>query len=484
MLKGNLIKIAIVDDDEDDYFIISDYIRSIEGANLHTEWLSDYASAIESIKAGAFNIYFIDYRLGNETGLNLLREAIALGCEEPIVLLTGKGNKSIDIQAMQGGATDYLVKSELNTEKLERCIRYSLERAGAMKELKEREYRYRNLFTGSKDAVLIMDPSLNIEEANDAASVLFGCSNKDIISSNLFSFIENEYRQKQILGYLEKGNTITDMQIDIHNSNHEIKPCLLSITFQKNPEKKWLVHGILHDITSLRRAEQANFQAQKLASNERLMRVIAHEIRNPLNNIALSVEHLEFMPGEGEMQKEMMGIIRRNCNRINQSITELLNLTRAGDLDFQKHMLQDIMNESISSVEDRIRLKGIKVKKKFEEVPFEISADKDKLKIAFSNILINAIEAMEEKQHEGELAVSMYGSPGTVAISIQDNGIGIAEENLPKLFDPFFTLKKNGIGLGLAASYSILQSHKANIQVESKLNKGTNFIINFNSNGF
>ena len=78
MLKGNLIKIALVDDDEDDYFIISDYIKSIEGANLRTEWLSDYTSAIESIKAGAFNIYFIDYRLGNETGLSLLREAIAL----------------------------------------------------------------------------------------------------------------------------------------------------------------------------------------------------------------------------------------------------------------------------------------------------------------------------------------------------------------------------------------------------------------------
>jgi len=484
MLKGNLIKIAFVDDDEDDYFIFSDYISSIEGANLRTEWLSDYASALESIKAGAFNIYFIDYRLGNETGLNLLREAIASGCEEPIVLLTGKGNRSIDIQAMQSGATDYLVKSELNTEKLERCIRYSLERAGAMKQLKEREYRYRNLFTGSKDAVLIMDNSLNIEEANDAASLLFGCSTKDIISSNLFDFIENEYRQKQILSYLAKGNAITDMQIDIRNSNHEIKPCLLSITFQKNPEKKLLVHGILHDITSLRRAEQANFQAQKLASNERLMRVIAHEIRNPLNNIALSVEHLEFMPEEDEIQKEMMGIIRRNCNRINQSITELLNLTRAGDMDFQRHMLHDIMNESIAIVEDRIRLKGIKVKTKFEEVPFEISADKDKLKIAFSNILINAIEAMEENEIEGELAVSLYGSPGTVAVSIQDNGIGISEENLPKLFDPFFTLKKNGIGLGLATTYSILQSHKANIQVESKVNKGTNFIINFNSNGF
>ncbi|TMI69895.1 MAG: response regulator [Bacteroidetes bacterium] len=157
MLKGNLIKIAIIDDDEDDFFIIADYIKSIQGANLNVEWLPDYPTAIDQIKARKYNIYFIDYRLGNETGLALLRDAISLGCEEPIVLLTGKGNRSIDIMAMQSGATDYLVKSELSTEKLERCIRYSLERATVLKELKTRENKYRNLFEGAKDAVVIAD---------------------------------------------------------------------------------------------------------------------------------------------------------------------------------------------------------------------------------------------------------------------------------------------------------------------------------------
>ena len=87
---------------------------------------------------------------------------MAMGCEEPIVLLTGKGNREIDIMAMQSGATDYLVKSELNTEKLERCIRYSLESAHVLKELKDRENKYRNLFEGSKDAVFIADARLNL----------------------------------------------------------------------------------------------------------------------------------------------------------------------------------------------------------------------------------------------------------------------------------------------------------------------------------
>ncbi len=479
MLKGNLIKIAIVDDDEDDYFIITSYIKNIPGANLQVDWISDYQSALEKIRAEAYQIYFIDYRLGNETGLTLLQEAMAFGCEEPIVLLTGKGNREIDIKAMQSGAIDYLVKSELTTEKLERCIRYSLERTSVMKAIKDRENKYRNLFESSKDAVFISDPKLNFAEVNQAASKLLGYSAPELVTRSLFEFIRNDRQKEFILDCLQKGQTITDMEMEIETRNEEAKPCLFSVSYQKDAENKWLVHGIIHDITNMKRAELANLQAQKLAANERLMRIIAHEIRNPLNNINLSVQHFDNISAEPEMKKELVGIIQRNCNRINQSITELLDLTRSGELEFKRHTLQEIMNESIDTVADRISLQNIKIEKQYEEGPLEISADKSKLKIAFSNILINAIEAMEK--NKGELAVTMHASPDTYTVSIKDNGIGISEENLPRLFEPFFTSKKNGMGLGLAACYSILQSHRASIQVESKVNKGTNFIINFNT---
>jgi two-component system, sporulation sensor kinase E len=483
MLKGNLIKIAIIDDDEDDFFIIADYIKSIEGANLQVGWLPDYASAIAQIKAKSYNIYFIDYRLGNETGLMLLRDAIASGCEEPIVLLTGKGNRSIDIMAMQSGATDYLVKSELSIEKLERCIRYSLERAAALKQLKVREMKYRNLFEGAKDAVVITDSSLKIMEANHAASVLCGYEQENIIGNNLCDYIKDNSQKTLIQQKVDRQSTITDMEIDILcGNNKELRPSLLSISFQKNQDNSWLLHCIIHDITNLKRAELANLQAQKLAANEKLMRVIAHEIRNPLNNISLSVEHLELSDEEAPMRKELMNIIRRNCGRINKSITELLDLTRTGELEFKKESLQEIMNESIAAVSDRIGLQNVKVEKVYQENPLEISADKSKLKIAFSNILINAIEAMNGNKDKGKLAVTLQASPDLLTVSIKDNGIGIAEENIPKLFEPFFTLKKNGIGLGLATSYSILQCHNASVHVESQVNKGTNFIINFTRN--
>src|SRR3990170_3807843 len=110
MLSGQQIRVVIIDDDEDDYFIIADYIQSIQKNKFSIDWCNNYQAAIEKIKARAYDIYFVDYRLGSRTGLELLQEIAGENMDDPIVLLTGKGNKDIDIKAMESGATDYLIK--------------------------------------------------------------------------------------------------------------------------------------------------------------------------------------------------------------------------------------------------------------------------------------------------------------------------------------------------------------------------------------
>jgi PAS domain S-box-containing protein len=477
MLKGNQIRIAVVDDDEDDFFIISDFIKEIEGANLVVEWINNYRTAIEKIRAGAYHIYFVDYRLGNENGLELLEEVAALDLDQPIVLLTGKGNKAIDIKAMQSGATDYLVKSDLNAEKLERCIRYSLDRAASLRELREREHKYRNLFNGSKEAVFISDQNLCFKECNQAATVLFGLPNEELLHRSLVEFLTAESQREMILDLLKREEEFSDLEIEIRSCHGETKLGLLSFSFQKNSDSHHWIHGIIHDVTNIKKAELANVQAQKLAANERLIRILAHEIRNPLNNITLAVDQLQTPGDDATKQKYLIEIVQRNSSRINKIITELLDLTRPLELKFEKHALQEILDESLSLATDRINLQKIRVQKNYPECPLEIQADKSKLIIAFTNLVINAVEAMEIDK--GELAVSISSLPNGYSVSIRDNGKGIPDEYLPKLFEPFFTSKKNGTGLGLAACYSIIESHKGTIQVESKLNSGSNFTVNF-----
>ena len=477
MQTGRQIKVAIIDDDEDDYFIIADYIFSIQKNKFSIDWCNTYQAAIEKIKSREYHIYFVDYRLGSRTGLELLQEVATENLDDPIVLLTGKGNKDIDVKAMESGATDYLIKSELNSEKLERCIRYSLDRAADLKELKTRENKYRNLFENSNDAIFIVNDQLMLKEANHAATLLFGLDGEKLLKYDLYCFIRDEVQKKKIKGLFENRNDINNLEVEIEKENGIVTPCLLSLSFIENHEGEQLVHGILHDITSMKKAEIANLHAQKLASNERLMRTLAHEIRNPLNNIGLSIDQFAMPEEDAEKRQNLVTIMQRNCVRINHIITELLDLTRPLELSFKQYSLQELLDESINLTADRINLQKVVVEKNYPNFPLHVKVNKSKLVIAFTNIIINAIEAMETGK--GKLCVTLAATDTYYTVSISDNGKGIPEEYLPKLFEPFFTLKKNGMGLGLAASFSIIQSHKAKIQVDSKLNKGTNFTINF-----
>ena len=126
-----------------------------------------------------YDIYFVDYLLGEKTGLQLLEEAISIGCEEPLILLTGIGNRDVDIQAMTIGAVDYLVKSEINTEKLERSIRYALERSAYIKALRVNERKFRNIFERSKDAVFLLGEGLVFRDVNNATCDLFKYSKEE-----------------------------------------------------------------------------------------------------------------------------------------------------------------------------------------------------------------------------------------------------------------------------------------------------------------
>lgn len=477
MLYSKTIKILIIDDDEDDYFIVSDFINDIEGAKFLIEWCSNGQEAIEQFKFGSYDLYFIDYRLGNKNGLDILKEAIKSNCDCPIILLTGKGNKEIDVEAMKSGATDYLIKSELSSEKLERCMRYSLDRAAYLRAVKESETKYRNLFSGSKDAVFIADKELFFKEVNLASCTLFNKQHIELQDQQLYDFIRSENQKEYIKKALSHDQDINDLEIEIENTGYERKTCTLSILQETTVGGRNMVHGIIHDITNIKKAEKVTLQTEKLAANERLVRILAHEIRNPLNNIQLSADHLDMIIENEPQQKAVLGIIQRNGLRINQLITELLNSTKTRDLVFQKYSLQEVVETGLSFAIDRINLHNVKLETILPETPFYILADKSRLAMGFSNLLINAIEAMNAGT--GELEVQVGEKSTVYFVSIKDNGKGIPADQMSKLFEPFFTMKKNGMGLGLSAAYSIFKSHGSEVLVESIEKSGTTFTIEF-----
>jgi signal transduction histidine kinase len=123
------INVLLVDDDEDDYILTKSNIEEIPNKRYSLEWASSYSEGLKLILNKQFDVYLIDYRLGAHTGLELIREAMNAGCTSPLILLTGQGDREIDEEAMKAGASDYLVKGNMNPVQLERAVRYSLEHA-------------------------------------------------------------------------------------------------------------------------------------------------------------------------------------------------------------------------------------------------------------------------------------------------------------------------------------------------------------------
>jgi PAS domain S-box-containing protein len=470
-------RILIIDDDEDDFFITSEYIKDISDSNFKIDWCYNYKKAMELIINKAYDIYFVDYRLGAKTGVDLLKEALEHNCEEPIILLTGKGNKAIDIEAMRLGATDYLVKSELNSEKLERCIRYAIERSVHLKALRNNEQKFRNIFERSKDAIFIADKNLYFRDFNEMSYVLFGYERSELEKMCLYDLVPEEIDSRYIRNLLAGNGDITDFEMELSMKSGERRNCILSLATYKDHQETEYVQGIIHDITNMKKAEKANLQVEKLAVAGRLVRTLAHEVRNPLNNINMSIEHLLQQDSVEEDSKLYLDIIHRNGGRIGDLITELLDSSRPTELQFAMHSLQAVMDESVAAAIDRLSLRRISMEIKYANEPLKVLVDKEKLKIAFLNIIINAIEAMENET--GKLYIAIDSFDQVHQVTIKDNGCGIPSENISRLFEPYFTSKRNGVGLGLASTLNILQSHKAKVDVNSVINEGTTFTILF-----
>jgi signal transduction histidine kinase len=204
---------------------------------------------------------------------------------------------------------------------------------------------------------------------------------------------------------------------------------------------------------------------------------LAHEVRNPLSNINLAVEMLKSLINNDE-HKIYLDIIMRGAARINDLVTDLLISTQVVEIQAGKHSIHQLINEVIAMTEDRIKLKNITVRKEYAARDRKIILDKQKMKIALINIIINAIDAMPSEK--GELKLITKSIDGKYVIQIEDNGCGISKAHLKHIFKPFFTKKPGGLGIGLATTYHILQSNHIGVNVESEEGKGTCFTLLFN----
>jgi two-component system, cell cycle sensor histidine kinase and response regulator CckA len=179
-MRPNPIRILLVDDDEDEFIITKDLLSEVENERYDIVWIADYEAALNALSQARHDLCLLDYRLGAQDGLELLRETSRREIKTPIILLTGQGDRAIDVEAMKAGAADYLVKGQLSAAILERAIRYALERARNLEILRASEERYRALFHSHPHPMWVHDLStLSFLAVNAAAINRYGYSEEE-----------------------------------------------------------------------------------------------------------------------------------------------------------------------------------------------------------------------------------------------------------------------------------------------------------------
>jgi|GEM_PF-735952 len=342
----------------------------------------------------------------------------------------------------------------------------------SLKVIQEKEKTYRNIFEYSQDLLCICKSDFTIIEANPGFIKTFGFEKDAERIIFPHHFFADASDAQFIRETISKGVNVQQKELAFTGAQGELHMCLGSFILIDEAQKIYSV--VLTDITEKVQNQREHEALERFANIGKVSRVLAHEVRNPLTNINLAVEGLHDENKDNNL-KNYFGIIERNSIRINRLITELLNSTRPTVLDYGEVNISNVLEETLGLAKDRMDLKHINIQKHFQENLPLINGDREKLSIAFLNIVINAIESMPKEN--GLLRLNIILNNKTIAVSIADNGSGMDNETIHAIFQPFFTKKSNGTGLGLASTQNIILTHKGKIEVNSEVGKGTTFTV-------
>jgi two-component system NtrC family sensor kinase len=233
----------------------------------------------------------------------------------------------------------------------------------------------------------------------------------------------------------------------------------------------------------LKMTQNQLLQSEKLASIGQLAATIAHEINNPLNGILTYTKLIERKLADGIVKEEeipklrsYLAIMERETEKCSTIVRDLLDFARQREPSLKSDVdINEVVAQALSLLKNQIALQEITLEKRYGHLP-PIVADPMQLRQVFLNILLNSCEAMHDG---GRLTITTAFSKKekVVKVEIADDGIGIPEEDLPKIFDPFFTSKEKGTGLGLSVVYGIINSHQGTIEAKSTVGEGTTIIV-------
>jgi PAS domain S-box-containing protein len=380
------------------------------------------------------------------------------------------------------------------------CL-YASDISGLMQsevDILRREERFRNIFEQSVDGIFIIAPNGVVIEWNERMESLTGIPkidavDKDVIAlySSMMTGSAPEERKEQLSRYesilrtVRKGIVVQDsFEMRIRNTEgslYEVQHFVFPVTSLQ--DGGFLLGNIIRDITDRRRLEEERIRTQKLDSLGILAGGIAHDFRNILSAILGNITLAGMELSDASPQRKYLTSAETAVLRARELTTRLLTFSKGGDPVKQDISVNELIEESASMI---LSGSGVSCSYGLDDNLPDILADRVQIGQVIQNLIINAMQAMPDG---GSIRVETSVTPLSqgeipplpageyLKISVTDTGCGIPRENLEKIFDPYFTTKSDGTGLGLSVVYSIVRRHGGNVTVESSPGSGTSFRI-------
>jgi PAS domain S-box-containing protein len=342
------------------------------------------------------------------------------------------------------------------------------------------------LLRNLKEAVIFADPQGRVQIFNPMAEDYFEVSGKRVLGKKLERVIPYKNIRKLFDLVYEKKESNHDIELAIHvsrGSSVEKATRILQCNFYPIFEKGGTFLGCLatfSDVTEKGLLSREISKSRDLSTIGVLARWMAHEIRNPLSSLNINIELLREELGEEVhlSQKEeihsLLNFISYETLRLENNLKDFLDFNRLPPLKFEWVQVNEVLDSIVRLLRPDAQMKNARMETHFQKKLPLLKIDVSQFNLAISNLLVNSIQAVSEK---GEIFLFTRGSKKNVFIVIQDNGVGISQEHLPKIFDFMFSTKSTGSGLGLSIAKKIISDHHGEITVRSEVNKGSTFRI-------
>jgi two-component system, NtrC family, sensor kinase len=333
--------------------------------------------------------------------------------------------------------------------------------------------------------ILTVDAGGRVTACNSAYEEMLGLRRDEATGQRVEDLFAEDFAETLRLALGEQGWNLAELRniYKLHTATRNGRTLILNIALAPLKRADAAVHGgvlvVLEDVTGRVRLEEQLQQREKLSSIGLLAAGVAHEINTPLTGVSSYTQMLLGMLADTDPKHALLQKIRRQTDRATGIVNNLLNFSRTGGAtDFAEVNLARVLDDTLQLLEPQLRQNRVEIARAYNADLPRVYGNAGKLQQVFTNLLLNARDAIPDG---GRITLRVQPSDDRDALSVEveDNGIGIAPENVARIYDPFFTTKGvgRGTGLGLAVSYGIVQEHSGHIAVESAPGRGTTFRI-------